>query len=199
MTLLKSQQLWDSLSYPLDKDDWVRFFNKFGINGEQLEADDTLSFISPNKNRAVKLTHSTGNQHPVFGWLSEFGDEISGVVDVLNIYFSDPNQDLACVNQLVWYWSNGNTSNQKMTTLMEDLLVTDTSNHIQFSLPCKQTKFLLQAVNHRLETWEQAVNSSKLTEDEILEINNDYRLLLGVRDELEEKLAEYESQLRRDD
>lgn len=199
MTLPKSQHLWDRLSYPLDKDDWVSFFNKFGINGELLEIDDTVSFISPNKNRAVRLTHSIGNQHPVFGWLSEFGDEASGVVDVLNIYFSDPNQDLACVNQLVGRWSDGKTSNQEMTTIMKALLVPDTSNHIQFSLPWKHTHFLLHAVNHRLETWEQAVNSGKLNEDEISDINNDFMLLLDVQKDLQEKLAEYESQLRRDD
>lgn len=195
MTLLKSQQLWDSLSYPLDKADWVSFFNQFGINGELLETDDTVSFISPNKNRAVKLTHSTGNQHPVFGWLSEFSDEISGVVDVLNIYFSDPNQDLACVNQLVERWSDGQTSNQEMTTIMEALLVVDTSNHIQFSLPWKHTHFLLHAVKHRLETWRQALDSGKLNEDDIAEINNDFMLLLDIQKDLEEKLAEYDSQL----
>lgn len=195
MVMLKSEQLWDSLSYPLDKNDWVSFFNKFGINGELLETEDTVSFISPSKNKAVKLTHSVGNQHSVFGWLSEFGDEASGVVDVLNIYFSDPNQDLACVNQLVERWSNGQTSNEEMSSIMEALLVTDTSNHIQFSLPWKHTHFLLHAVNYRLETWEQMLNSGELNEDEIAEINNDFMLLKGVQKELQEKLAEYDSQI----
>lgn len=196
MVMLKSEQLWDSLSFPLDKNNWIRFFNKFGINGELLDPEDTVSFISPSKDKAVKLTHSVGNQQPVFGWLSEFGDEASGVVDVLNIYFSDPNQDLACVNQLVERWSDGQTSNEEMTTIMEALLVTDTSNHIQFSLPWKPTRFLLQAVNYRLETWEQMLNSGELNEDEIAEINNDYMLLQGVQKELQEKLAEYDSQFR---
>ncbi|WP_288775478.1 hypothetical protein [uncultured Psychrobacter sp.] len=60
---------------------------------------------------------------------------------------------------------------------------------IELSLPLKHARFVLQAIDFRLETWKKAVESGELDEDEISDINNDSMLLQGVRDELETKLA----------
>ena len=60
---------------------------------------------------------------------------------------------------------------------------------IELSLPLKHARFVLQAIDFRLETWKKAVESAELDEDEISDINNDSMLLQGVRDELETKLA----------
>lgn len=60
---------------------------------------------------------------------------------------------------------------------------------IQLNLPFKHARFVLQAIDFRLETWKKSVESGELDEDEISDINNDSRLLQGVRDELEMKLA----------
>ena len=62
---------------------------------------------------------------------------------------------------------------------------------IELSLPLKHARFVLQAIDFRLETWKKAVESGELDEDEISDINNDSMLLQGVRDELETKLAAY--------
>lgn len=64
-------------------------------------------------------------------------------------------------------------------------------NEIELSLPLKHARFVLQAIDFRLETWKKAVESGELDEDEISDINNDSRLLQGTRDELEMKLAAY--------
>ena len=64
-------------------------------------------------------------------------------------------------------------------------------NEIGLILPLKHTRFVLQAVDFRLETWKKAVESGELDEDEISDINNDSMLLQDVRDELETKLAAY--------
>ena len=194
MDTINAQQLWDNLSYPTDKYNWVSFFNKVGVNGELLETADTVSFISPAKDRAIKLTHNLGNQHSVFGWISDFGDKASGRVKVLNIYFSEVNQDLNSINSLIQRWTDGKTSYQEMADILTALLVVDSSNHIQIALPAKHSYLLLDAVKHRLESWEQAVNSGELNEDQIADINNDSMLLQGVQDELEEKLATYYKQ-----
>ena len=60
---------------------------------------------------------------------------------------------------------------------------------IELSLPLKHARFVLQAIDFRLETWKQAIESGVLDEDEISDINNDSMLLQDVRDELETKLA----------
>lgn len=62
-------------------------------------------------------------------------------------------------------------------------------NEIELNLPLKHARFVLQAIDFRLETWKKSVESSELDEDEISDINNDSMLLQGVRDELEMKLA----------
>lgn len=64
-------------------------------------------------------------------------------------------------------------------------------NEIELSLPFKHARFVLQAIDFRLETWKKAVESGELNEDEISDINNDSMLLQSVRDELEMKLAAY--------
>ena len=64
-------------------------------------------------------------------------------------------------------------------------------NEIELSLPMKHARFVLEAIDFRLETWKKAVESGELDEDEISDINNDSMLLQGVRDELETKLAAY--------
>lgn len=63
---------------------------------------------------------------------------------------------------------------------------------IELSLPLKHARFVLQAIDFRLETWKKAVESAELDEDEISDINNDSMLLQGVRDELETKLAAHQ-------
>ncbi len=62
-------------------------------------------------------------------------------------------------------------------------------NEIELSLPMKHARFVLEAIDFRLETWKKAVESGELGEDDISDINNDSMLLQGVRDELEMKLA----------
>ena len=64
-------------------------------------------------------------------------------------------------------------------------------NEIELSLPLKHARFVLEAIDFRLETWKKAVESAELDEDEISDIDNDSMLLLSVRDELETKLATY--------
>ncbi|MCC3307842.1 hypothetical protein [Psychrobacter sanguinis] len=53
----------------------------------------------------------------------------------------------------------------------------------------ESARIFLQAVDFRLETWKQAVESGELDENEISDVNNDSMLLQGVRDELEMNLA----------
>lgn len=55
----------------------------------------------------------------------------------------------------------------------------------------ESARIFLQAVDFRLETWKKAIEPGELDEDEISDISNDIRLLQGVRDELETKLAAY--------
>ena len=69
---------------------------------------------------------------------------------------------------------------------------------IELSLPLKHARFVLQAVEFRLETWKKAVESSELDEDEISDINNDSMLLQGVRDELRTKLLDYQQKTLND-
>ena len=64
-------------------------------------------------------------------------------------------------------------------------------NEIELSLPLKHARFVLQAIDFRLENWKKAVESGELDEDEISDINNDSMLLQDVRDELETKLSAY--------
>lgn len=68
-------------------------------------------------------------------------------------------------------------------------------NEIELSLPMKHARFVLQAIDFRLETWKKAVKSAELDEDEISDINNDSMLLQGVRDELEMKLAAHRAHI----
>ena len=53
----------------------------------------------------------------------------------------------------------------------------------------ESARIFLQAVDFRLETWKKAVESGELDEDEISDMSNDIRLLQGVRDEFETRLA----------
>ena len=62
-------------------------------------------------------------------------------------------------------------------------------NEIELSLPLKHARFVLEAIDFRLETWKKAVESGELDEDEISDMSNDIRLLQGVRDEFETRLA----------
>ena len=42
---------------------------------------------------------------------------------------------------------------------------------IELSLPLKHARFVLQAIDFRLETWKKAVESGELDEDEISDIS----------------------------
>ena len=50
-------------------------------------------------------------------------------------------------------------------------------NEIELSLPLKHARFVLEAIDFRLETWKKAVESAELDEDEISDIDNDSMLL----------------------
>ena len=66
-------------------------------------------------------------------------------------------------------------------------------NKIELSLPLKHARFVLKAIDFRLETWKKAVESGELDEDEISDINNDIMLLQGIRDKLGMKLATHQA------
>ncbi len=71
-------------------------------------------------------------------------------------------------------------------------------NEVELSLPLKHARFVLQAIDFRLETWKKAVESGELGEDDISDINNDSMLLLSVRDELRTKLLDYQQKTLND-
>ena len=64
---------------------------------------------------------------------------------------------------------------------------------IELSLPLKHARFVLEAIDFRLETWKKAIEPGELDEDDISDISNDIRLLQGIRDELETKLAAHQA------
>lgn len=63
--------------------------NKYAENGVLIDTDDNTSFINPEKNQAVKIMFEPESDSAFEFWLSEFGDEEMGYIDVLNVVFNN--------------------------------------------------------------------------------------------------------------
>ena len=85
---------------------WESYFNKHGADGKLLDTDDNVSFINPTNDKAIKLTYDPSKKDLIDYWLSSFGDEKSGSVEVLNIYYSSQYESLSLIKRLIKDWLN---------------------------------------------------------------------------------------------
>lgn len=88
--MLVSDQLWNHFvkSHP-EFGLWKTWLNKYAENGVLIDTDDNTSFINPEKNQAVKIMFEPESDSVFEYWISEFGDEEMGYIDVLNCVFND--------------------------------------------------------------------------------------------------------------
>ena len=106
MKALNSLAMWGSIKKTVGTDDWVSYFNKHGADGTLLDTDDTVSFINPTNDKAIKLTYDPSKKSLIDYWLSSFGDEESGSVEVLNIYYRHQHESLPLIERLIKDWLN---------------------------------------------------------------------------------------------
>ena len=106
MKALNSLAMWGSIKKTVGTDDWVSYFNKHGADGKLLDTDDTVSFINPTNDKAIKLTYDPSQKGLIDYWLSNFGDEESGSVEVLNIYYRHQDESLPLIERLIKDWPN---------------------------------------------------------------------------------------------
>jgi len=104
MKALNSLAMWGSIKKTVGTDDWVSYFNKHGADGTLLDTDDTVSFINPTNDKAIKLTYDPSKKSLIDCWFSNFGDEESGSVDVLNIYYRHQNESPPLIKRLIKDW-----------------------------------------------------------------------------------------------
>ena len=106
MKALNSLALWESIKKTVGTDSWESYFNKHGADGKLLDTDDTVSFINPTNDKAIKLTYDPSQKVLIDYWLSSFGDEESGSVEVLDIYYSSQYESLSLIERLIKDWLN---------------------------------------------------------------------------------------------
>ena len=104
MKALNSLAMWGSIKKTVGTDDWVSYFSKHGADGTLLDTDDTVSFINPTNDKAIKLTYDPSKKSLIDCWFSNFGDEESGSVDVLNIYYRHQNESPPLIKRLIKDW-----------------------------------------------------------------------------------------------
>ena len=104
MKALNSLAMWGSIKKTVGTDDWVSYFNKHGADGTLLDTDDTVSFINPTNDKAIKLTYDPSKKSLIDCWFSNFGDEESGSVEVLNIYYRHQNESPPLIKRLIKDW-----------------------------------------------------------------------------------------------
>ena len=98
--------MWESIKKSVGTDSWESYFNKHGADGKLLDTDDTVSFINPTNDKAIKLTYDPSQKGLIDYWLSNFGDEESGSVEVLDIYYSSQYRSLSLIEYLIKDWLN---------------------------------------------------------------------------------------------
>ena len=96
--------MWESIKKSVGTDSWESYFNKHGADGKLLDTDDTVSFINPTNDKAIKLTYDPSKKSLIDCWFSNFGDEESGSVDVLNIYYRHQNESPPLIKRLIKDW-----------------------------------------------------------------------------------------------
>ncbi|WP_352339233.1 hypothetical protein [Psychrobacter sp. 16-MNA-CIBAN-0192] len=69
-----------------------------------LDTDDNVSFINPTNDKAIKLTYDPSKKGLIDYWLISFGDEESGSVEVLNIYYRHQDESLPLIERLIRDW-----------------------------------------------------------------------------------------------
>ena len=106
MKALNSLAMWESIKKTVGTDSWESYFNKHGADGTLLDTDDNVSFINPTNDKAIKLTYDPSKKSLIDYWLSSFGDEESGSVDVLNIYYRHQDESLPLIERLIKDWLN---------------------------------------------------------------------------------------------
>ncbi len=106
MKALNSLAMWGSIKKTVGTDDWVSYFNKHGADSELLDTDDTVSFINLFDAKAIKITYDSNREGLVDYWLNNFGDEDSGSVEVLNIYYRHQDESLPLIERLIRDWLN---------------------------------------------------------------------------------------------
>lgn len=116
MKYFYSLATWESIKKTCATDSWESYFNKHGADGKLLDTytytytytytDDTVSFINPTNDKAMKLTYDPSQKDLMDYWLSNFGDEGSGSVEVLNIYYRHPHESLPLIEHLIKDWLN---------------------------------------------------------------------------------------------
>ena len=106
MKALNSLAMWESIKKIVETDSWESYFNKYGADGKLLDTDDTVSFINPTNDKAIKLTYDSSKENLIDYWLSNFGDEESGSVEVLDIYYSSQYESLSLIERLIKDWLN---------------------------------------------------------------------------------------------
>ena len=104
MKALNSLAMWESIKKSVGTDSWESYFNKHGADGKLLDTDDTVSFINPTNDKAIKLTYDPSQKGLIDYWLSNFGDEESGSVEVLNIYYRHQNESPPLIKRLIKDW-----------------------------------------------------------------------------------------------
>ncbi len=104
MKPLNSLAMWESIKKTVGTDSWESYFNKYGADGKLLDTDDTVSFINLTNDKAIKLTYDPSKKSLIDYWLSSFGDEESGSVDVLNIYYRHQNESPPLIKRLIKDW-----------------------------------------------------------------------------------------------
>ena len=104
MKHLNSLAMWESIKKTVGTDSWESYFNKYGADGKLLDTDDTVSFINPTNDKAIKLTYDPSQKGLIDYWLSNFGDEESGSVEVLNIYYRHQNESPPLIKRLIKDW-----------------------------------------------------------------------------------------------
>lgn len=105
----KAKTIWDKLikNRP-NKTDWQPWLNLHGADGSRIDEDDTVSFIHTNGKKAVKITVKPEDNHALSYWHSQFGDEESGIINVLNIVCTSDAEDTQdSVNKLFTDWLSG--------------------------------------------------------------------------------------------
>ncbi|WP_413519027.1 hypothetical protein [Psychrobacter glacincola] len=106
MKALNSLAMWESIKKTVGTDSWESYFNKYGADGKLLDTDDTVSFINPTNDKAIKLTYDSSKENLIDYWLNSFGDEESGSVEVLNIYYRYQHESLPLIEHLIRDWLN---------------------------------------------------------------------------------------------
>ena len=106
MKALNSLAMWESIKNTVGTDSWESYFNKHGADGKLLDTDDTVSFINPTSDKAIKLSYDPSKKNLIVYWFSNFGDEESGSVEVLNIYYRHQHESLQLIEHLIKDWLN---------------------------------------------------------------------------------------------